>query len=360
MTMVNVPGGFFIPTYYNRLASGFALSNSVGLIDAAGEKVAVIFQVPKTGTIDRLLFRTAGVTTSQSIDVALQGVSAADGFPDGANFGGSTPGAQATLAANTMYEVTLGTSATVTLGNIVSMVLSWTSTVGSMNMAAANGTRDTNVGLPYVALFTAAWAKQADANLTSIVGVRYSDGTYAWVGGVLGGTVNTNAFNTGSIPDEIGMKYVLTAPMRCGGFWAITNPAAAATFDAILYNSSDVVQASVSVDPDQLHGTGAPKLINMRWAPVSLAIGSYRFVLKPTSANNITVAEWVVALNAQLNCNPGGANCYKTSRTDAGAWTDSDVTQSPSMGLWFDQVDDGAGAAGGMLVHPGTGGGMRG
>jgi len=64
------------------------------IIDAAGEKVAFIFEAPKTGTIDRLLFRTLGVTSGATVDVRLETIDASNGHPSGTLWGTDTNGAQ--------------------------------------------------------------------------------------------------------------------------------------------------------------------------------------------------------------------------------------------------------------------------
>jgi hypothetical protein len=53
------------------------------LIDATGEKYAAIIQIPKTGTISKIGFRTGTVTTSQTLRGGIETVDAATGAPTG-------------------------------------------------------------------------------------------------------------------------------------------------------------------------------------------------------------------------------------------------------------------------------------
>jgi len=84
----------------------------------------------------------------------------------------------------------------------------------------------------------------------------------------------------------------------------------------------------------------------------------YRLVLEPTSATDITSYHFSVNAAAVMDVEEGGQNFHYTEKKDGG-WTDT-VTDRPMIGLLIDQFDDGAGGAGGMIVHPGMSGGMRG
>ena len=74
----------------------------------------------------------------------------------------------------------------------------------------------------------------------------------------------------------------------------------------------------------------------------------YRLVVKPTTANNITVVDYTFASVALMDAISGGQYCHKTERTDAGAWTDT-TTRRPWMGFLIDQLDDGVGGSGGGM-----------
>ena len=71
------------------------------------EKLAFIFVVPKTGTIDRVSFSLGTVTTDDSLDIGLETVDATTGAPTGSAYGSSAVATQASVASNTAYEMTL-------------------------------------------------------------------------------------------------------------------------------------------------------------------------------------------------------------------------------------------------------------
>ena len=84
MTLTAVKGGLWVPTIIGALAN--AAPAFVGLtIDGAAEKVAVFFQVPKTGTLDAFEFRLGTVTQAPTngLRCSFQDLSATTGFPDG-------------------------------------------------------------------------------------------------------------------------------------------------------------------------------------------------------------------------------------------------------------------------------------
>src|SRR3989304_561487 len=63
--------------------SWFIPTNVSFLIDAAAEKVAFIFKVPKTGTLESVSFVLGPVTTGDTLKISFQDVDVATGNPDG-------------------------------------------------------------------------------------------------------------------------------------------------------------------------------------------------------------------------------------------------------------------------------------
>lgn len=341
MSLVGISGRIFLPSYFSRLAGTHGFGSQI--IDAAGEEHAVIFRVPKTGNLSHLLFRVGSVTSAQTLRVGLETVDATTGFPTGTAYGSMVVGTQASPSANTLYEVALGTAASATDGDVVAMVVEFDSTVGNLQLSMFSGIRDMNQGLPYAALYTGTWAKQSDLNMTPIIGVKYDDGSYHFVGGMVGQTASSATFNNTSTPDERGNVFTLDAPVRVCGLWGAISPTA--NCDLVLYNSSDTVLATVSIDADQVAGT-TMRLVHGFFDPVSLAIGTYRVVVKPTTASDVNISYISVNSNGQFGCNAAGEKVVLTTRTDAGAWTNTSTEQVSHLGMIIDQIDDGTGSGG--------------
>ena len=75
-----------------------------------------------------------------------------------------------------------------------------------------------------------------------------------------------------------------------------------------------------------------------------------------TTTNNLNVLLTDVQNASYWAAMDGGSTWRWTQRTDAGAWTPT-TTRRPCMGLRFVSFNP---TGGGLLVHPGLGGGMRG
>ena len=77
---------------------------------------------------------------------------------------------------------------------------------------------------------------------------------------------------------------------------------------------------------------------------------TYRLAVKPTTATNVSLYSFSVNAAAIMAAFVGGTQWYQSTRTDAGAWTDS-TTNCPFIGLHLSQLDDGAGAASTIVVQ---------
>jgi len=349
-------GGLLLPNHFGMIR-GDILDNTGPIIDATGEKVGFVFQVPKTGTIDRVCFRVRDVTTSQTLRAGLETVDATTGAPTGTQYGGSAVGTQAAPVQQTFYEVTLGTAASATAGDTVALVVQFDSTVGNLRLGQIDGlSGGPRAGIPYINHYTTAWAKSQSG--VPLMAIRYDDGSYENIGAMPFASRTDTAFNSGSTPDEIGNYFTLPGPMRAAGVFAIATPTGA--FDIVFYEGSTALR-TISVDPDVVGNAGAVEFFLRFSSPVSLtASTAYRIVFKPTTTTNISVRQLGVLSTAMLDVLPGGSDWYKTSRSDAGSWTEDNTARIWGLGILFDQIDDGASAGGGVgprILTPVGGGG---
>lgn len=313
------------------------------LIDASGEKTAFIIQIPKTGTISKVGFRTNTVTTSQTLRVGLYTVDAS-GDATTTAYGGMTAGTQTSPASNTNYLVTLGTGASATSGDFVAVVVEFDSTVGNLNIAHAN--TETN-NFPYVELYTGTWAKSAS---TPVVSLEYDDGSYEIISGCIPPGSGTNTtFNSGSTPDEYALYFKLKGPAKVGGVLLYGGAnAAGADFSINLYDTDGTTSlASLSVDGDARAGTGSTVLSMFSFAtPVTLSKDVFYYLsLKPTTANNCRLNRYTLASAGSMDGMSGGSLFYEATRTDAGAWTTT-TTVRPGIYLQLSAIDDGTSSGG--------------
>lgn len=332
-----------------------AWTGSAITLDAAADRAGCVFKVSKTGNISKLTIRVAGVTTSQALDIGLYTVDS-NGDPTATAYGGMTVGTLASVSANTTYEITLGTAASATRGDTVAAVLKYSGTAGTINVASYFNSQ-VSQGFPYAANnLTGSYTHQNNAKPLLTVG--YDDGTYEAMGVIPANATGNPTFNSGSTPDEIGNRITLPFSCRAAGAWMyadIDNVASVVLYDT----DGTTALETVAIVPNERSGTTTCYYFIPFSSSRTLTINStYRIVLKPTSTSNVGYSRMTVLSAAQMGMLPLGTNCYETSRTDAGSWTD-DNTSRISIGLLIDQLSDNAGA-GGLLTHPGMTGGMRG
>ncbi len=337
-------GGLLLPHFYGACRRD--IHGGGVTIDASGEKAAFVFAVPKTGTIDRVGFTTRAVTTAQTLRAGLETTDTTNYLPTGTQYGGSAVGTQASPVADTFYEVTLGTGASATKGDIIALVVQFDATVGNLVIGYIdNEGGGAFTAFPYVAAYTTSWAK--NNGVIGMHSVRYSDGTYEHIGQCVPTSPRDDTFfNTGSAADEIGNRFTVPSTCRVAGLFSGVNHTGAA-IDYVLYEGSTALRTVSLAAGLSASGTGYET--HLFSTPVTLTAGTvYRLVAKPTTTTNVNVREAIMLNAAMLDMLPGGSDWYKTSRADAGSWTDTNTRRIWALGLLIDQIDDGASAGGGV------------
>ena len=350
MTIQVIAGGGLLLPNNMGLRELNTMASAQSILDNSDDRVAFVFRVPKSGNITKVGFRVITAATPQTIRVSLCTVDAATGDPTTTLYGGSAAGTQASPAANTFYEVTLGTAAAATIGDVIAVVLQFDTTAGDVGISpglTSYGGRAI-VAFPYLDVFATAWTKGAANGVNCIPActIGYDDGTYPYNGMT---PIATTApaivtFNNGSTPDEVGNRFTVPFPCRVSGFWAICDFDGDA--DLVLYGPTDTVLATVSVDKDIEAVATAAHQTYLPFAPVTLAASTtYRFVVKPTSATSLSVYRISSHSAAAMDQMSGGQTFHETSRTDAGAWTDTTTQRIFSLGLLFDGFGNDTGGA---------------
>jgi hypothetical protein len=333
----SLAGGFILPMLWARGGTG-AFANVA--LDAENEALGFVCQAPKAGSIDRIGFRTAAITTGGTVTCTIQGVSAATGDPDGTPIGSGTL-AIADSDDNTWKECTLGTPATVTRGQLIAVVVTVPS--GFAGNLSELGTIIDWIGgwqFPYQSTFQGgAWAKSLNA---PCVAVRYSDETYGPLGTMPVSALAATTFNSGSTPDERGLKFTLPFPARLSG--VVLNGIYAGGATIKVYDSDDTtVLTSLALDPEQMAGALAGPARFLLPATVSLSKNvAYRVTLLPSSGTDNTLVNLTCASAALLDALDGGQAFHLCTRTNGGAWDDTLTAQRPLIHLVLDAFDDAA------------------
>lgn len=346
MALQDIGGLLYYPR--PRFASDAAAFASF-LLDAADEKLAAVFMAPKTGSITKIHFRTATVTTGATVDVRLETVGG-DGHPTGTLQATNTNGAQviADTDDNTYFQTALTAAASVTAGDVLAAVIVNPSvSPGTLNISAISSATSELALFPYGDFFTASWAKQS-ANM--VFTAEYSGGVFYEIPMSFPvSSVADTQFNSGSTPDERGNIFQVPFKCRVAGAWYFGAATAAGSRMMKLYdsNGSSVLAQTGSLDSDQIHSTTRRPQQFFFTAPATLNVATnYRLTLLPEAAVNVQLQEFTVASAAILDAFTGGQEMHLTTRADAGSWTET-TTQRAIMGLLIDQLDDGAGGGAG-------------
>lgn len=335
MTIQSVGGNIVFPS--PKLITFSSFTGHV--IDASGEKVAMVFSVPKTGNIRYVGFRVQNVTSSQTLRAGIQTVSSGD--PTGSAYGSMVAGTQASPAASTFYTVTLGTDAAATIGDVVAAVIEFDSTAGNLSISSQGIGGGNLRGFPYVDHYTTAWSKQQGS--TPILTIGYDDGTYYEMGCIPCADFATTAFGSGSTPDEYAIRINVPVPVTAVGWWIAADIDAAA--DIVLYEGT-TAQRTTSLDSANRAGSGMAYIEGVFSSPFSMAANTtYYLALKPTTASTVGIQQMTVPTANAMSQLGLGTNCYQATRTDAGSWSTNTAIR-PWMGLVVSGFDDGAGSGG--------------
>lgn len=356
MALQTIKGGGWIPDPFLSFASGVQMG--VGAtIDASTELCAFIIQIPKSGDIRTIGFRTGTVTVNAltRLSATLETVSATNGDPTGTGYGGVTIGlAGAAPTTGTWNSITLAVDATATIGDTVAVVIGFGTFVAadSVVVSAVTSSTAATFDFPYVDAFVGgAWAKSSVQ--TPIVSLGYSDGTYEYIQGTLPISAITNqsyASNT-AVTDEYALSFSVPWPCRLRGVAADID--GDGDYEVILYTGTTAT-ATLTIDKD-IRATATKKLRYFRFptGPTLVANTTYRLGIRPTTTTAIVLAIVTVNAAAILDQMNGGQSFCLGTRLDQGSWAADTTTQRPMIFLQFDQFSDGiqAGASGTRQYH---------
>lgn len=300
-------------------------------LNTTNTRQAFLFRAKANANAVSVFFRTNVVSTSQSLKISIQSVDATSqpSRPSGTILGATANGfgTVASPAANTLYEVTLGETVALTAGTQYAVVIEWTSTTGSLQIAVASSTNFTPIGR--ASLFvnrqtyvSGAWGTPVTSGASAgfSVGVR-TDAANWWMPEFTmpGSSMSINStYGSTSSPDEFGNKIYLPSG-NVTALWVASD--ADGTGSMVLYDNSNNTVVSATIAPNE-RGIGAYSSCFYPVAPTAITEGWYRVTQKPDTTT--TVSRFVCAYTAnQENGRAMGANCHLTQRTDNGSWTDT-------------------------------------
>lgn len=347
--------------------------------DSDTDRIAWVGGSQYTDSIATIYFRTGNVTTGCILNVRVETVT--NGRPSGTlwnlNSTGTTPAASVTVDNaddNVWKTATLTDVANLVAGDEFAIIFTVDTAGDTPNMqfsVVSNRDSASFSGIyPILMVDTGAGTWAYTDNSIHMVVAMTTAGVVSFSNmSPQEGSGTIHAPTSASAPDEYAAKFV--APFKgrlIGAQIGMFNIAAGADFTVSLWPSSSSVDgdalAQVSVDGDFPIATTDDGNVFIALPATTLTAGTtYYLGVRADTANAIGVGSYTVT-TVVANAIRGysiGANTFNQATREwtagtAGAWTDN-TTVFPLVSLIFDQLDDGAGGAGGgMLVHPGMNG----
>lgn len=354
MAITTIPQ-FMIPALLDvDAASPWGLTNV--LLNASGDKCGFAIQCPKDGTLDTFEWLTGTVSNNpdNGIRVSFQDLDGS-GLPDGTQ--DQYRDVTGTISANTWQTTGLmtndgtdgGTKRTVVAGEWIGVVFEFVSFVASdsINISVLGGNASSRQGSPaYVCDGSTGTYSKSTANYP-IGALKYSDGTYAqsvWHGvyPVIG--ADSTLFSDASTPDEYALRFQFPYKCRVTGFWFSGDPVGD-DLTVVLYDGTTALATSTILEDNTASTTSGIRHGFFDNAQELTANTTYRLSYK-AGASSSRINRFTLPGSAYLEALSPGVEWYESTRTDAGAWSDSNTTR-PWMGLIVDGIEFTAGGGGG-------------
>lgn len=370
MAYTTYPGRLWLPSppMMPGVPALYTNETNASLSGTSRIRTAWMFQVPKDGTLDKFELYCSFISAPSDVKFSFQDVDPTTGLPDGVVDQFRVLAAASVTATwlapglMTSDGTNGGVKRAVTALQWIAVVLEWDSTQSGQAWFSGvdtNSNTQMSIGQAYAAVHNgASWSKYT-ANQYPAITLKYDDGTYespvGWTYPISATAVRSFASN--STPDERGVLFSLSQSVKVNGAWAWVDLNAAA--DIVIYNPDGSELVSAALDSD-LQQSASPGTKFYNFAKVTLKKNTnYRMVLRPTTTTSISIYEYTANAAAILNGFAPGSAWQLTTRTDAGAWTET-ATQRPWMGLLISDVQStGANGAGGGSTG-GLGGGGAG
>ena len=336
MALVNIPP---INLYKFNLTTISGITSSAAL--TSGGKVGFVFQSPKSGVIDRIVWYSGTATGSPTVDVRVETVVGSS--PSGTLWAANTNVITGTLATNTEYESTLTAGASVTQGDLLGV--SWNYNSGPSIGIGFNSSPRTSGSFLYLPQINTAgsWSVVAGRAIRCLLG--FQDGTYVSpnIDSVAYGTSTLTAFFTAG---EKGVVFEVPYKCRLTGMWMTADIRSNITLK--LYDHATIPGGtpllSQIIPASAFPQTGsAPNDFYFAGSQVLDSNTTYRLVAEFTSGAGTRFNLATFGFSDRRNAIVPSQ--YYTESSGA-SWVDT-ATQAPAMGLIIDQIDDGASGGGG-------------
>ena len=342
MTIITLDSPLWYPTYPINTA---VVTQPAFTIDAVDDRFALICEIPKTGTISKVVWPAKSVASADTIHVRVETVDAGSGDPTGTLINANAKGSEATPTANNQHFTSLDAGVAVTVGDIIAIVIeAQTGYTGDVDIADASALPFVISGFPYIKSENAGGGYGNDVEGGSFA-LEYDDGTYAYMPLVWPiETASEVVFKSDTSPKEGGVKFTVPFPMRVIGAWGLIENDGGGTVK--LYATGEdpagTTLGSFTIDKDQSGSTANRAYVRRFASAITLVKNTtYRLAVVASSTTQTTLGSYLLGSAAVLDAMPGGSN-WSWTQEAAGSWADN-AEKWPMMGLLVDGFDDGTG-----------------
>ena len=283
-------------------------------LSASGHYLALVMQLPESGTITGGVIRVGAVTSPPiSVTVGYETVGT-DGYPTGTNYGGSSPATISITAAGIVY-FTLANSAGANAGDVVALTVRWS----SGGTVAFTPYTNPQAEFPYIAYNTGTATR--NANRVEFY-PRYSTG-WKLVPGLV--AIGTSATPNVATNGDLGNVFTVTRPVRMIGWHVQCFPSTSAAWGLRLYRDTQLVaEITFSGRIVSAGGAATPAGHFLLASPVWLQPGVvYRVTLR-LGASGTLQTRTITAADDDQRAILGLYTKGRMWRTDfsAGSWTE--------------------------------------
>jgi hypothetical protein len=361
-----------IPAHsYPARVSAYPSSAGAFVLDSTDEFVVMVFRLPKSGTLNKIGWRSAAITpgTSFVLKISLETVAETIGQPVATTnatktlYASNAESADITnLNSNTVYFTSINgsTGIAVTAGDLVAVTFRLTAVNGaSITVVNAQFHNDYTLAMNqyggdfYFATYLGgSWAL---IEQTPMISLEYSDGFCPHFLLQPPCTQDANAWGSNDSPDLRGMKFKYPIKCRLSGCSVVLE--ADSDVDIILYEPDEYTVASgfpITISATKRRSSG--RAIHSIIFPVKPEIEAntfYRIVFLPKNTTDINILRSTLSDDgsysgaSQTLENDNISYTYRNGFPSSGdhTWTDSSNDRI-YMSVLIDGID--AGAAGGI------------
>lgn len=362
MSLVNSDIAFY-PAYHSTLAS--TSEYTFDAIATNSDLLALVFQIPKTGTLSKIHYRVGAKTSPlMTHRIELRTVNTSTGIPDAAGtlYGSSTSITvdASTYAANTNY--TAAVAATATVGDIVAVVSDLSAfTSGSFGLVRRVSSwmgdppsSGRSLSFPYevTANSPSAAIKNTGGNPPQGFVLEYSGGEFvpirglnSWVGSLATTTLSSSA------TVRAGNYFVPRSPRRAVGIYSDSLFTGGVVY-RLRKVSDDSILATATPDKDVLaYSTIGNNYFTFdSGTTVTLDISTaYYITMEATDTTGGSIPYLGSGVSqAMLDVCPGGQNFYGVTYASGSytAYLTANAVRRYGIGLLTDQEDNGVSVSG--------------